>query len=159
MNLRLSLTALTIGIVLLAACSKGTVMGGPPPMRTFSFTRVYTGDGPGFPDSSRVAVRDLATWQSVWAQATADQPTPPPLPQIDFEQEMLLVVAAGQMFPGDEIHVDSVGTRDDQLVVVVRTVVQCQAFPTPAFPVEIVRTQRWNGFVQYLENRLQGPQC
>jgi hypothetical protein len=98
MKNRLSVSALIIGIVVLASCSKGTVMGGPPPMRTFSFTRVYTGDGPGFPDSARVAVRDLATWQSVWAQATADQPTPPPLPQIDFEQEMLLVAAAGQRF-------------------------------------------------------------
>src|SRR5439155_15027409 len=104
--------------------------------------RVYYDDGPAFRDSVRIVVRDGDAWRAVWAQATSTQPSPPPLPAVDFTREMVLVVGAGRMTPGDQIHVDSAGVRRDFFVAVVRTIVQCRPFPAPASPLDIVRLSR-----------------
>src|SRR5436190_11437261 len=88
--------------------------------------RVYYDDGPAFRDSVRMVVRDDATWTGVWKQASSTQLSPPPLPEIDFDHEMLLIVGAGRMAPGDQIRVDSAGVRGDYFLAVVSTIVQCR---------------------------------
>jgi hypothetical protein len=120
---------------------------------------VYYDDGPGFPDSVRMAVRDQTTFEDVWARATYSQPSPPPIPVVDFTNEMILVVAAGRMSPGDQIRVDSVGVRGDFYVVLVRTIVQCQPFPADAYPLEIVRVAREERPVTFSERRERAAQC
>jgi hypothetical protein len=124
-----------------------------------SSARVYYDDGPGFPDSVRMAVQDQTTFEDVWARATYSQPSPPPIPPVDFTNEMILVVAAGRMSPGDQIRVDSIGVRGDFYVVVVRTIVQCQPFPADAYPLEIVRVPRDERPVTFSERRERAAQC
>jgi len=129
------------GCTLVAACHRGAA-GMEMLTPVLSTARVYYDDGPAFRDSVRMVVRDGAAWRTVWAQATSAQPAPPPLPAVDFEREMVLVVGAGKMTPGDQIHVDSAGVRRDFFVAVVRTIVQCRPFPADAYPLEIVRVAR-----------------
>ena len=102
---------------------------------------------------------DVPESSGAWAQATSTQPAPPPLPTVDFEREMVLVVGAGRMTPGDQIHVDSAGVRRDFFVAVVRTIVQCRPFPADAYPLEIVRVARSDKTATFVERRERAANC
>ena len=149
---------LVSGIALLAACHRG-----PAAIEVLtpvlSTARVYYDDGPAFRDSVRIVVREGDGWRTVWAQATSTQPSPPPLPAVDFTREMVLVVGAGRMTPGDQIHVDSAGVRQDFFVAVVRTIVQCRPFPADAYPLEIVRVRRSDKQATFVERRERAANC
>jgi hypothetical protein len=121
--------------------------------------RLYSDDGPAFTDSVRLAVQDMATWQQVWAQATSTQAAPPQLPQVDFAREMVLVAAAGQMHPGDQIRIDSAGVRAGVFVAIVRTITACRSFPAAAYPLDIVRVPRNERQVTWTERRERAPDC
>lgn len=155
----------TLGAVVAAAAVIGctrTVVVQPPPQTLNAITaaqRVYTDDGTGFTDSARMAVRDAGQWLDVWQRATYSHPNPPPMPGIDFTQEMVLLVAAGRMSPGDQIRVDSVGIRNDEYIAVVRTIVECEPFPADAFPMEIVRVPRTDRPVNFVERRARAAHC
>ena len=146
------------GCTLVAACHRGAP-GLEMLTPVLSTARVYYDDGPAFRDSVRIVVRDGAAWRTVWAQATSAQPAPPPLPAVDFEREMVLVVGAGKMTPGDQIHVDSAGVRRDFFVAVVRTIVQCRPFPADAYPLEIVRVTRSDKTATFVERRERAANC
>ena len=146
------------GCTLVAACHRGAA-GMEMLTPVLSTARVYYDDGPAFRDSVRMVVRDGAAWRTVWAQATSAQPAPPPLPAVDFEREMVLVVGAGKMTPGDQIHVDSAGVRRDFFVAVVRTIVQCRPFPADAYPLEIVRVTRSDKTATFVERRERATNC
>lgn len=121
--------------------------------------RIYYDDATAFTDSVRLTVRDPAAWNQVWLRATQAQATPPALPSIDFEKHMLLLVSAGRLGPGDEIHVDSVGLKSGSPVAVVRTTVQCQPFPGTAHPLEIVRVGRSDSTVTFVESSAKSGDC
>src|SRR2546426_631276 len=137
MRSRLSLV-LCGGMLLALACHHG-----PEPLAPVLPTeRVYYDDGPAFRDSIRLVVQDSVTWKRVWRQASSTQPSPPPRPEVDFQSEVLLVVGAGRMAPGDQIRVDSVGVRGDFFFVVVRTTTECRPLAADVYPLEIVRAVR-----------------
>jgi len=121
--------------------------------------RIYYDDATAFTDSLRMIIQDADTWQSVWARATRRQATAPPLPAVDFERQTLLLVSAGRMRTGDEIHVDSIGTRGGRRLAVVRTIVQCQTVPAPAYPLEIVRVPRAAGAITFIDRRVKSQDC
>ncbi|HUG40046.1 MAG TPA: hypothetical protein VMM12_06165 [Longimicrobiales bacterium] len=144
-----------------AGCARGPAL--PEPLGPVPETaRLYYDDGGGLADSARLVIRGEAMWQDVWQRATAQRPAPPPLPVIDFDRDMILVVAAGRMTPEDQIRVDSVGVRRertadgedrDALTVIVRTTQGCGRFASEAYPVEIVRVRRFDGPVSFVERR------
>ena len=121
--------------------------------------RIYYNDAPAFRDSVRKIVRDVTVWGQVWAQATSTQRPPPPLPLIDFGREMVVAVGAGRMNPGDEIHVDSVGVRGGFFEILVRTVEECQTFPTDVYPLEIVRVTWSDRPPNFVERRERAAHC
>lgn len=130
--------------------------------------RLYYNDSGGIADSTRRVVRDVDAWQQAWSRATSRQEDPPPTPAVDFDRDMVLVVAAGRSSPGDRIRIDSVGvTRQatpggdtrEVLRVVVREVRACGDFQGEAFPVEIVRVRAFDGPVDFVERTEQGPGC
>jgi hypothetical protein len=136
----------------------------PPPAENLSpiddDARLYYDDeASAFPDSVRIVIGNAEALTGVWAQATRGQASAPPIPAVDFSQSIVLLVSAGKMRTGDQIHVDSVGTRQGRLVVVVRTTVDCQAVPNPAYPFEIVRVKRSSKPVSFVERRSKGPDC
>src|SRR5512134_158290 len=151
---------LVVGAVTTPACARGGGAAVVPSLAPVTAsTRLYSDDGPAFTDSVRIAVRDMATWQQVWAQATSTQGEPPPLPQVDFSQEMVLVAAAGQMHPGDQIRIDSAGVRAGVFVAIVRTITACRQFPAAAYPLDIVRVQLSEREVTWTERRERAPDC
>ena len=120
---------------------------------------LYYDDAPSFPDSMRYVVRDLETWGNIWSQATKGQASVPPIPVVDFSRSIVLLVAAGKMHTGDQIHVDSTGMRGGRLVAVVRTTVDCHSIPNAAYPFEIVRVKRSDRPVAFVERRSKAPDC
>jgi hypothetical protein len=142
------------------ACGRGGAPGVVPSLTpVLPSTRLYSDDGPAYTDSVRLAIRDITTWQQVWAQATSTQASPPPLPAVDFAREMVLLAAAGQMHPGDQIRIDSAGVRAGVFVAIVRTITACRPFPAAAYPLDVVRVQRTDLEVTWTERRERAPDC
>lgn len=151
---------LSVGALATAVACGGGGASALLPLRPILGTQqIYYDDGGGFPDFARIMVRDQERWEDVWARATFDQPSPPAMPVVDFQREMLIVAAAGRMSPGDRIRIDSVGVREDLYVVVVSTVVECEPFPADAYPVVIVRVPRDERAVAFSEKRTRAAHC
>jgi hypothetical protein len=153
-------------VALAAGCHHGG--GGPPAPKPEppiamkpldESARIYYDNGIGFADTSRTIVKDTAAFRQIWKRATQGQPSPPPLPTVDFSKDMVVVVAGGRMKPGDAIRVDSIGTRGTITVLVVRTTVACQPFPTDAFPFEVVKVTRTDGQVRFTEHKVKLGDC
>jgi len=144
------------GVVLVSVCPRGGIR---PLTPVVSEARVYYDDSPAFRDSVRLIVRDQTAWQTQWRRATSLQATPPPLPAIDFDREMAVLVGAGRMSPGDQIHVDSAGVQGDYFVVWVRTIVQCRRFSGDVYPLEIVRVVQSDKPGHFIERRERGASC
>jgi hypothetical protein len=123
--------------------------------------RLYYDDAPVFTDSVRVTVRDQASLETLWSRAASGQASSPQLPTIDWNRDMVVLVSAGALHPGDQIRVDSVGTREGRTVTVVavRTTIQCSPFPTTSYPFEIVRVRRSEEPVVFLEHREETGDC
>jgi len=147
---------LVYGVVLVSVCPRGGIR---PLTPVVSEARVYYDDSPAFRDSVRLIVRDQTAWQTQWRRATSLQATPPPLPAIDFDREMAVLVGAGRMSPGDQIHVDSAGVQGDYFVVWVRTIVQCRRFSGDVCPLEIVRVVQSDKPGHFIERRERGASC
>ncbi|HXQ30065.1 MAG TPA: hypothetical protein VN848_12460 [Gemmatimonadales bacterium] len=148
---------LLFGVLALAACSHMVPAPLRPAQDTYapvaSSATLYYDDGPAFRDSVRLVVRDATSWPGIWARATSTQTTPPPLPAIDFAHEMVLVVGAGHMSPGDQIRVDSAGEQKGAYNVAVRTILTCHPFAADAYPLEVVRVSRTEKPVTFNERR------
>lgn len=158
--------ALLVILVAAAACARGAALHqplGPVP----ETARLYYDDGGGIQDSTRLVIRNEPRLREVWEQATAPRVSPPPLPVIDFDRDMVLVAATGRMSPEDRVRVDSVGVRrertadgdyHDVLAVIVRTTHGCGLFDADAYPVEMVVVRRFDGPVNFIE-RSERPDC
>ncbi|MBX6366072.1 MAG: hypothetical protein IRZ00_19665 [Gemmatimonadetes bacterium] len=159
-------------VAVLAACHRGSSAAAPAPqppaLPLLPMARLYSDNGGGIQDSVRLVVRDQATLEEVWKQATAGQASPPPLPTVDFTKEMVLVVGAGRKTPEDQIHVDSVAVRrvagvggkeEEAMAAIVRTLEGCRRFRADAYPVEIVRVRRFTGPVIFEERQDRATDC
>jgi hypothetical protein len=151
MRIRLIHFAMGVGALAVAVgCSRTTVIASPfSPVTSTSL--VYRDDGGGIQDSLRVVIQDEALWQEMWQRATSAQMSPPPRPAVDFEREMLLLVAAGRKRPGDQIQVDSVGVRNDIFYVFVGTTQGCGQIEADVYPLEIVRVNETERQVVFQE--------
>src|SRR5688572_17119005 len=93
---------------LVLGCGRGRPPGAPPPSTPMPPPeQLYYDNGGGIRDSTRMVIRDAQTFATQWARATAMQASPPAVPSIDFNRQMVILVAAGRKTPEDQIHVDS----------------------------------------------------
>src|SRR5688572_2344175 len=102
----------------------------------------------GFPDFTRLVVRDSATWRAVWARLVAsDERRAPPAaepPPVDFARELVIVAAQGPAFCAWGITIDTVYRVADSMigVAVVRTQhalgsCGCLGYSVPAVAVRL----------------------
>ncbi len=164
-----------VGLVVAGGCGRGGSGGGGPAAAgpsgpvwspIPSAARIYYDNSGGIRDSLRLVVRDNATLNQVWTQATSGQTSPPPAPTIDFGREMLLVVGAGRKTAEEQIRVDSVAVQrvpaaggEQTLFAVIRLTEGCQRFNIDAYPLEIVRVNRFEGPVEFVERRSRSEDC
>lgn len=156
-------------LLALAACGKGKVPEAPRPAPSLLVEMRAVGDesfilsdnAPVFMDSTTRVIRDTVEWKDVWTQAMSRRPANArlPLPVIDFGKESVVLAAAGRMKPGDVVHIDSVGTRKDLTVVVLRYTVGCQDLRLTAYPFEMARIPKATPEVTWREHRYRAPEC
>lgn len=85
------------------------------------FARIATEGYSGIAEPLRLAVRDQAEWERIWARIYAIASPPPPIPAIDFARDTVLVVAMGErMSGGFGISVDEIRIVGGRLQVAVR---------------------------------------
>lgn len=165
--------SLVLAATVLAGCgggggAGGAVTSGPTPA-AFAWepvpaaSRLYYDNSGGVRDSLRVVVRDAGTLGVIWAQATSGQSSPPPPPAVDFDREMILLVAAGRKTAEEQIRVDSLAVQnlrgERTLFAVVQLTEGCGRFNIDAWPLEIVRVSRVNGPVEFVERRTRTAGC
>jgi hypothetical protein len=149
-------------------CRRGSAPAQPPaPTPIAPPVPIYYDTGGGIRDSLRAFITDQAAYAQHWQLATSTQPSPPPAPAIDFNREMVIVVAAGRKTPEDQIHVDSLftrrelmpsGQREETLIIAVRTYIGCGRVRTEAYPVEIVRARKFDGPIRW-DERVERAVC
>ena len=108
-----------------------------------------------------MVIRDREAWLDVWKRIHSPDPTHgpystlPPLPEIDFSREMLIVVTLGARPTGGYgIIVDAVYEQHDQLEVVVRSISpgkSCFVTQSTTQPVDIVRLAKTERSVVFRE--------
>jgi hypothetical protein len=170
-----ALAVLALALVL-AACGRGGTPSPspalpPPPPQAEPYPvpqRLYYDNGGGVQDSLRVILREEGSFRMRWEQATSRQAVPPPLPQVDFSREMVVLVSAGRMTTEDQIQVDSAtvvqamdatGEMQPVLTLHVRTIRGCGRFNVDAWPLEVLRLRRFDGEVRFSERVTQAEGC
>ncbi len=160
-----SLCLLVFSVLCACRTSPDTAPEVPPSMKLGPLPEdavVYYDDRGGVTYRARIVVLDEDEWDEIWNRATATRSQPPSRPQVDFETQMLLVIAAGASEPGDKTKVDEAGVGEDTLhdvpvfEVHVREVKGCSAgVAVDIFPVLMVRVPRYDGPVSFIESREQ----
>lgn len=90
-------------VILSSACGSFNVA--PPPganvplvrLRSEPYSFAFVS---GFDQPARLVIRDPLTWQAAWNRIYLRGSPVPPLPEIDFSQEMIVVVALGSHSTG-----------------------------------------------------------
>jgi hypothetical protein len=154
-------------VALVAACGGRTAPPGTV-TRSLSPELVFSDNSGGIQDSMRVVIRNADTWRDRWRDVTAAHEQPPALPQIDFSNEMVVLVAAGRMTIEDQIRVESATVRsgrdargrpEEVLEIEVQIVQGCGRLQRDGYPLEIVRVQRFDGPANFVVRRHQDPNC
>lgn len=83
-------------------------------------------DAPNFTNSSGIDAagqfvgRNAADWTALWQRVHSRRRPTPPLPEVDFEREMMVVVAAGQhRTGGHSIRIDRAWREGAKTIIVV----------------------------------------
>jgi hypothetical protein len=156
-------------LVLLTAACGGSAPRAPAPLGAMPIeARLLYDNGGGVRDSSAVVIRDAAALNEAWQRATSTQGTPPPVPDVDFRRDMVLLVSTGRMWPDDQLRVDSAGVRretttdgrQEEVLAVTYTVTEgCRRINRDAYPVELVRIRRYDGPVRFIGRRERATNC
>ena len=155
-----------LGGLLLAACSSGIQPGdgepdasrrdtpasvpGIQPMR-----QLVQEHGSGITDSTRRIVTDADEWAELWGEVYAQRGSAPPVPDLDFSREMVVLAALGtRPSGGHAIHIDSARTTVGALEIFVRRIVPgptcgtTAALTEPVTAVALPRTSLPPRFVE-----------
>jgi len=148
----------------------GKPMSFTPMGQIISGTRMPYMMGSGIWDQLRLVVRDPETWANLWKQihslGPGNPPSPqaPPLPDIDFSREMVIVAAMGRR-PSSNYSIIIDGAfayeRNYRLEVMVRSVENrkgCGAFTVMTAPIDIVRLPKTDRTVLFRETEVV-PDC
>lgn len=152
-------SSVVITLAVAAACFAGDV-NTPPPGDPIPITRLrsepysFTAYS-GFDQSARLIIRDPMTWQAAWLKTFRGTSPIPPAPEIDFSQEMVVLVALGAHSTGGySILIEGATATDGGASIVVHSVSPgSRCITTQAFtqPVDIARMARRDGTITFVE--------
>lgn len=158
----LTLAAVAVLVAGATACeSGGSRRGAEPPITVLpldSTLASYYRYSSGLPDSARLVVRTPGEWTSLWNRIVANHGPKPPVPDIDFSKEMILVAAMGTRNTGGySIEIEAVDRDSRGITASVRTRSPGKTCGTTAAltaPVAIVRIPQSTLSVQFVEEHI-----
>lgn len=111
----------------------------------------------GISQPTRLVIRDRDEFNELWNKIMRDVSNKPPLPEVDFSREMLIVAATGHQPSVYDVIIDTACEVDNQLEVLVRTTkyLPCGAYAgmLPQ-PVEMVRLPKTDLPVVFKETQV-----
>jgi len=123
-----------------------------------SLVHLYTASNSGLKYPLRVVLRDSSAFLGVWREITSNQvdPQPPPQPNIDFTNDMVIIAAMGfHPITGASIHIQSIGLTGSNLEILVTLRVPdstCVGGAMAVYPVDIVRFQHGRGVATFVDH-------
>ncbi len=129
---------------------------GPKPCPTCPQTRFSFMSNSAIVEPMQAVIKDAEAWKQMWERIHCKVISPvPPLPEIDFSREMMVVVGLGTRSTGGHgIVVNSAFEKDGKLSIIVRKLRPGKnCFTTQAItqPVDIVRLPKIDKPVDFLE--------
>jgi hypothetical protein len=113
----------------------------------------------GFRQPVRTIVDNDADWRATWSTFTANLGSPPPLPEVDFAREQVIVTALGERNSGGyDISISRNAATSDDLSVEVtstRPGPRCGVTAALTQPVDMVRIPRQHPPVMFTEKSAQ----
>ena len=92
--------------------------GAAMPANQVSFQTVLKGYQSGVRESVQIVARSQSEWNSLWKRHALAEPTPPPLPAIDFTKEIIVAVFLGEKpTGGHDVEITSIEQKNDALLV------------------------------------------
>jgi hypothetical protein len=136
--------ALLALILLAAACGGESSPTGPD--GPVLLTQVYKDASSGLKAQGAEIVSREERWAEVWDQIVAGRSPKPAIPNVDFNQRILIVAALGETADScKSVEVESVTRRDGALDIVlaeVRPPANCSCPPVVVQPVHVVSVTR-----------------
>jgi hypothetical protein len=159
---RIVIAALTAGV---AACGSPTGSSSPGEplgitrLRVEPFSLTYAS---GLRERQRLVVRDASAWQQAWSSIWRGTSPEPPIPQVDFGREIVVVAAMGERLTGGfTILIDSALEGTSGVSIRIRSISPgsgCGTTQALTQPVDIARVPRRDGSVTF-DERLETQEC
>jgi hypothetical protein len=166
-----SVTAVIIAVITLAVAVSMAGCDGsatapraavlPPNAAPLSMNRVFEGRllsfqfHSGYREPQRLVIRSAAQWSQVWERITESYLPRPPAPTVNFDHEMVILVAMGQRPSGGySIAVEGVYDAAGRLYAEVRERspgASCGVTTALTQPVDAVRVPRRDGAVIFVD--------
>ncbi len=132
-----------VAAVILTGCPHNALQPGAP----VNVTRITPGASPvvtsGLPVAQRTAIFDAATFSAAWEQAFKGRDPMPPVPDVDFDHEFVILTALGERATGGySIEVAKAYEEDGAVVASVLSVAPgktCMVTMSPTQPVDVVK--------------------
>ena len=116
----------------------------------------------GFDQPARLVIRDQPSWEAAWERLYLRSRPVPPLPEIDFSREVVVLVALGNRATGGYgILIDGAATTASEATILVRSIspgAKCGVTAALTQPVDIARMTRRQIDVRFSE-RSEVQQC
>jgi len=119
-----------------AAAQHDSLRGNVPLTRLREGASAFTSYS-GLADSALLVVRDSSAWQELWQRVNRPFIPAPPVPTIDFQQEMIIVAALGtRPTAGHDVVIEGAEQDSAGIQILVR-----RSEPAPGCPVAAAVTQ------------------
>ena len=131
-----------VGAILGASASAGDCHDNISVTRLRPDTAAYTVTS-GLDEAGQFVLRNAGDWAAIWQRIHSRMRPVPPLPEVDFEREMMIVVASGRRRSGGyTIRIDQVWREGDTTIIVVHEEGPAEGFIVPTSmtsPVDVAR--------------------
>lgn len=158
---------IVIAALIAGASACGSPTGSSSPDQPLAITRLRSEPfslayASGLRELQRLVVPDASTWQQVWSSIWSGTSPEPPIPQVDFGREIVVVAAMGERPTGGfTILIDSASETASGISIRIRSISPgsgCVTTQALTQPVDIARVPRRDGSVTF-DERLETQEC
>jgi hypothetical protein len=153
---RNSVPAMTLVVLAwVTACQQQRQQAAGQPAGRVTVDSVYLTSNSGIQKRERTVVTDSVSWARMWTRLTADHVIPLPLPEIEFDSNVVVVASAGTTAAGHSVRIDSVTSSTMGMKVHVRDIIYDLCGPSDLevrYPAHAVRVRRPAGPLHFVED-------